>query len=66
MAVPAVRRICPPTAVAAVNVSRVVGAANVLSTDDSTRAVMVGVAVPATDSTCSAAYSRLPRRRRRG
>src|ERR1044072_2589913 len=59
MAVPSVRRICPPTVVAAVNVSRVVGAAKVLSTLDSTRAVRLGV-VPATDRTCSAAYSRLP------
>src|SRR5918999_2481298 len=57
---PDVRRICPPAAVAASNVSCVVGDANVLSASDSTRALIVGVDVPATDRTCSEAYSRLP------
>src|ERR1044072_3789988 len=58
MAVPSVRKACPPTADAAVNVSRVVADVNPELSSDSTRAVMDGVE-PATDSTCSEAYSRL-------
>src|ERR1044072_1118260 len=61
MAVPSVRKACPPTALAAVNVSRVVADVNPELSSDSTRAVMDGV-VPATDSTCRAAYIRFPAR----
>ena len=54
---PAARRTWPPIAVAAVNVARVVGAAKVLSAEDSIATVIDGEPVPATDSTCRVAYS---------
>src|SRR4051794_2586114 len=60
IAEPEVRRVCPPSAIAAVHVSCVVGDANPLASSDSTRAVIVGVEVPEIDSTCREAYSRCP------
>lgn len=57
---PAVRRICPPTAVAAAKVTCVAGVVKVLSTSDCTVTVSVGVAVPETERTCRVAYRNLP------
>jgi hypothetical protein len=57
---PSVRRISPVCAVAAVNVSRVVAVVKPELSSDSTRPVMVGVLVPATDRTCREAYRRSP------